>query len=141
MLDQRFESEAITISTEAGNHPDRDPRNKGVLTELFAGVDVGKVNLDHREFAPDQRVSQADARMRQPRRVDQDPVGVASGFLNPVDQQSLVIGLKGIEFTSGLLGEAGEQAVYFGEIRRPVDLRFSGAEHVQIWAVDYENAQ
>ena len=94
MVDQRFEPEAITLGAEPGNDTNRDPRNIGVLTKLLPRVDIRKVDLDDREFAPEQGVSQAHARVREPRRVDQDAVGVASRFLNPVNQQPLVIGLK-----------------------------------------------
>jgi hypothetical protein len=140
VMDQRFESKAITVPAKARDHTHRNARDVGLLSKRFPRVDVAQVHFDHGQLASEQCVAQAHTRMGQSARVDQDTVGIGARLLDPVDQQPLVVGLKSVELTTRIFCHRRKEAIDFRERRRSVDLGLARAEQVQIRTVDHENA-
>ena len=69
------------------------------MTKFFAGMDVGKVNLDGSDADCGDGISEGDTGVGVGRCVEDDEVGGAFGLLNPSDQFAFNIGLA--EFDIG----------------------------------------
>ena len=74
------------------------------LAEVLAGLDGADVDLDVRDGDGLEGVEDRDARVRVGRRVDDDAVDLAVGFLDLVDDAALVVGLEDLDLVEALCG-------------------------------------
>lgn len=71
--------------------------------------------------------------------VDDDAVDVAAGGLDAVHDCAFVVGLEGIEGAAVFDGDGAAVVFDVGQGGVPVDVRFAGAEEVEVWTVDEED--
>ena len=84
----------VAVDAEAADHGLGDRRDVGMLAEVLARMDVGDVDLDHRQLHGQSASRIATEVWRVGGRVDDDAGGLlGAGLLDPVDQLALVVGL------------------------------------------------
>lgn len=107
------------------------------LAEVFAGLDGADVNLNGGDGDGLEGVQDGYAGVRVGRRVDDDAVDLAVGFLDLVDDAALVVGLEDLDLVKALRGARLladlDQAVV---VVAAVDARLANSEHVEVGAVD-----
>ena len=64
------------------------------MTELFPGMHIAKVHLHKRDGNAGQGISQANGRMGEPARVDDDGIALTHQAVNMVDDGAFVVALK-----------------------------------------------
>lgn len=72
--------------------------------EFFPRVDIRQMHFHCGDLDGTKRVANGDAVMRKGARVDQDPVCIPDGCMDPVNNFPLMIGLKIVQFDSGSAG-------------------------------------
>ena len=93
------------------------------------------MHLDHGEPGRENRVAERDAGVGQATRVQQDPVDSADRAIQCVDEHAFMGRLQRLERTAELLGEIVEPALQLPEWNAAIDVRFTGAQRVQVRAV------
>ncbi len=131
----RFETQYVGKRTESGDLASASRSDHGRMTESFSGVDIGKVDLNHREANSADSVSQSDAGVGIGRGVENDCVKLALGLLNPTDQFPLHIGLAELDFDLQLIGPFSHQGFEVSQRGVAIHFRFALAEQVQVWTV------
>src|SRR5690606_17967499 len=109
----------------------------------FAGMDVGDVDFDDRRLRVGEGIADRVAVVGEGASVDDDAGAFRGMILDEVDDRALMIGLERLNRNCWsamrrLLAEPVNDGL---EGRGSVLLGFSGAELVEIWTVDYENAR
>ena len=75
--------------------------------------------------------------MRQPGRIDDDPVSNTIGLLDRRDQIALAVGLHPVKLVPRFIGNGTAAGLDVGKRVMAVDIRFTRAKHVQIGAIDH----
>ena len=127
------------MSSAANHNAIGAQRNIGMMTELFAFVDVGQMNLDHRQVHSKNRIAYRYAGMRIRGRVDQNRVMPASSRLDRRHNLALAVGLKTFDSEPEFVREGGQPAVDIGERSASVHLGFTRAEQIQVRSVHDQN--
>ncbi|MNL39310.1 hypothetical protein D3C87_1615810 [compost metagenome] len=109
------------------------------MAERFAGVDVRQVHFDHRQLTGDQRIANGHRGVGPGGRVDHDPGATTACGVNPVEQFAFMVGLAKFHCQAELFSGAAAQGGNVSEGFVAVGRRFTGAEQVQIRAVEYQN--
>ena len=129
----------VALQTLAGDGGEAGQAGVAYLAEVLAGLDGADVDLDGRDGDGLEGIEDRDARVRVGRRVDDDAVDLAVGFLDLVDDAALVVGLEDLDLVEDLRGSCLladlDQAVV---VVATVDARLANAEHVEVGAVDDE---
>jgi len=140
VLDERFEAEPVAPGTEPRNNAQGDGRHIGSLPEGLAGIDIREMDFHDWKRGRNQRVPERHARMGETTGIDQDRRVVAHGLLNPIDQLTLMVGLKTFNLDTDRLGRGRQLRIKFGQGLGPIDLGLTLAEQVQIRSMDNENS-
>src|SRR3954462_2557212 len=135
-LYQPTQREPVTVSAESAD--DRQRRISEVrMTALgLARIDVGDVQLDERNANADQRVADGETRVRICRRVHYRAIDPAAQRLHRVDHLAFPVVLREAELDSKLLRDFQEAALDVGKCPRPVKLRLTRAEQIEIGPID-----
>jgi hypothetical protein len=129
--------EDVSLQSAAGDHTVRPQRDVGVVPELLAAVDVGDVDLHHRQpVAGVERVEQADRGVRVGGGVDHDAAVVLPGLVDPVDEFALVVGLPQVDGPAVGGRRLGAHRLHVGEGAGAVDVHLAPAEQVQVGPVE-----
>jgi hypothetical protein len=72
-------------------------------------------------------------------RIDDDPIAVVQGLLDPVHNLSFMVGLKGLDIDSKTLTMGLELSVDLIQTLMTIDVWFPFPEHVQVGTVDDYN--
>ena len=89
-----------------------------------------------------QRVTEGDAGMGQPRRVDDDEVGVVlRRRVHALDELVLAVALEGLQTMAEELGLLREEGVDLGQAHGPVVLRLAGAEEIEVRPVQNQDCR
>ena len=139
--DEGFEREQVAAPAEAADLAAADRREQRGVAERLAGVDIGEMDLDGGVAGSGEGVAQGDTGVGQSARVDDDARGVRRLGLEEVDQRALGVGLEWRNLAAKLGGARGQALVDLGEGRRAVDRRLARAQHVEVGAVDRQDAQ
>ena len=111
-----------------------------MVPERFPRVHVAQVHLDERDLHGEQRIAQRDARVGEAGGVEDDEGHVAGRRLvDPRDQLGLGIALERRQVVPGLGGELRHPLVDLVEGDLAVDAGFTGAEQVQVRAVQQQD--
>ena len=110
-----------------------------MVSEFFALVRVGEVDLDHRTIECEEGVEDRDGSMCVGRWVDDDRGGFFPGLLDPIDEGTLMVGLAEVDFQSRVLGFVAREGLYIGERVRAVNFRLASPQHVEVGAVEDED--
>ena len=113
----------------------------GMVAEALASVDVGQVHLDEGDGHRSQGVAHGDAGMRVGSGVDDDERGpVGTGGLDAVDQRAFVVALEMVEGSPMPAGQVGQPGIDVGQRGVAVDLGLTGAQQVQVGAMNDQEA-
>ncbi|MCY1181937.1 hypothetical protein D9M73_224720 [compost metagenome] len=110
-----------------------------MVAEGLAGVHVGQVDFDHRQFAGDQGVADGDRGVGPRGRIDDDPGAATAGGVNPVEQFAFMVGLAKLNCQAELFGGTCAQGRDVCQGFVTVSRRFTGTEQVQVRAVEHQN--
>ena len=110
-----------------------------LMPKLLPPMRIAHVQLDERNVHASQGVPQRDTGMCQSARVDDDGIDFSTRFMDAVNYSPFVVGLECGEgdVEGGGLRFGGRLDV--GKCRVSIYVRFTGAEEVQVWAVDEED--
>src|SRR5579859_788237 len=72
-------------------------------------------------------------------RIDDDPAGPVSRFVNRVNERAFMVGLHGPHADTALLGMVLDFLLNIRQRESPVYSRFAHAKHVQVWPVQQQN--
>jgi len=109
--------------------------------ELFAPVNIRKVDLHDGHVHGYQRISYGNARMGVGRRVNDDALILPSRLLNPRHQFSLYIGLADIKRHSKVAAEPPQGGINIPKRRRTVDRFLTASEKIEIRAMQDQHTQ
>jgi len=126
MLAGCLQGEFVPISAETEQAAFRDVTEITIVPKLFPGERIAQVNLDKRNLNSEQGVTQRDAGVREPTRVQDDefdPVNL--GFLNPVNEFMFGIALKAGKLVSEFFGECNRAILDVAKACRAVDIGFT----------------
>ena len=98
MVYQGRESQQIAVHPESGNLTKNDWRDERSMSEIFPGVDIGKVHFNRRQRDCRKRVTYGHACMGVCARVDQYPIAPIPTLVNLIDNHTLVVALDSPEF-------------------------------------------
>ena len=129
---QAPEREQIPGWSEAGNLPERDTCDVGMVTKRLSLVDVREMYLDGGQPNRCNGIADRDARMCIGGRVDNNPVESASGFLNPCHQFAFAVGLPDVDRHRQLLGQFRQRGIENIQRGRPIDGLFPRAEEIEV---------
>ena len=88
---------------------------------------------------PGQRIADRNAGMRIGRRIDDDEVSaVLPGRLDTVDQRAFVVALPRCQRGAQFACQQFQSLIDLGQREAAVDMRFPGAEQVQVRAMQYQ---
>ena len=120
--------------TRLASYVNVDRRNVIHLAEGFARRRVGQVHFDNRHLAGPEGVMQGHRCMCEGSGIEDEDRAIARGFLHPVHQFALMIGL------ARLKGHAASQAAQAGmdifECFVAVNLRLARTEQVEVWPTE-----
>src|SRR6476660_9515708 len=134
----------VPVDTEAGDHRFCRFRNVGILPEAFARMNIGDVDLDHRQFHihGEQGVHYGDRCGGVAGRIDNNGARLLGvRFLNPVDQFALLVRLPEDDVQAEPLGGVSAKLFHVGKRRAPVFFRLARAEQVHIGSVEDVNCR
>ena len=111
-----------------------------MMAKGFARVDVGEMHFDDRQRRNRaHRVVDGDRGVGVGAGIDDDAGGLLAGFLDPVDEIALVVGLAEIDLQpeprAGLLAVGLD----VGQRLAAIDARLALAEHIEVGTVQDEN--
>ena len=140
VMQRIFQRQFVTVRAQTRDHPDREVGQIRVMTEGFACVDIGEVNFDERNGHRRQRIADRHAGVGVSRRIDHDEIHmIATGLVDPVDQRTLVIVLKGLNKRTDRVPATGQRPVDIVERGVSVMLGFAAPQQVQVGAVHNQN--
>src|ERR1700722_13112691 len=93
-----MQSQHVTLRAAARDNPGRDMRNERVMPEFLALMNVGDMHFQDWHIARFQRIQHGDRGVTERRRIDYDPTGDLSRFVDPVDDFVFAIALMATEF-------------------------------------------
>ena len=112
-----------------------------MLPKSLAREHVAQVNFDERQRDREKGIAQGDAGVRIARGIDDgDRDAVVFGRLNLADQLMLGIALEGDQGMTAGAGECLELGLDIVQTGRTVNLRFAGAEEIQVRAIEQQNS-
>lgn len=114
MRGQGLQRQQVSGWAETRNLAQCDPRDEGVMAKLLPLMDVRQVDFDRRQGHGGNRITYRNARMRVCGRIDDDPVEMSPGVLNPGDQFPFYIGLLGLYRNPQFRAPAGNGLVDVG---------------------------
>lgn len=109
--------------------------------ELFAPVNVRQMDFDDGDIHGCQRIPYRHTRMRVGRRVDDDPLIDAAGFLNPGHQFTLQIRLPDIKRHAKLAAQLLQGRINIPKRRRTVNRFLTASEEIEIGAMQDQHTQ
>src|SRR5690606_2575731 len=109
-------------------------------SELFARVDIGDVDLGEREQHPGERVAEGYRGVSESSRVDHDALAILASRVNRIDQDAFVIALHAAHLEACFGSRFCSDPFDVCQRMSAVYLRFSGAEQVEVRAVDEQDA-
>lgn len=129
------------MRAKAANDPLRGGRNERFVTKFLALVDIGKMDFDHGQVAERQRIKQRHGCMRVSSGVEDNAVVLILRVLNQRDEISLAIGLLEIhgqpQACRALLADQAD----LRQRLSAVDIGFTLPQHIQIGAVEDQDAK
>src|SRR5688572_6616580 len=120
---------------EAADHAGRHQADIGMAAELLAAERIGQMHLDDRFVIGAKRVIERHRGMGEGSSVHDHAAGFLTGFLHPVDQRALMVGLAEDDLEAMGLGLAGGEALDLGQAGAAIDLRLPGAEEIERRAI------
>ncbi len=141
MVGEATHRQKVAVWAESGDLRQGDTRNKGFVAKLLALMNVGEVYFDSRKRDGGDRITDSDARMRIPGRINNDPVEPSLCFLYPRHQLAFKIRLANRHADPMFFGESCQSRVHFRKGSGPVDRFLSGPQEVQIGTVEHEQPQ
>lgn len=128
MDDGGFKRQQITGFTKSADDTDRQVRKIRVRSELFARVDIGKMDFDKREPGGQKRVTNRYAGVGISRRIDNDELDLLRPrLLDAADDIAFGVGLKSLQFDTILLRHGSQVLVDRGKRIVTVNFGFSRA--------------
>ena len=108
------------------------------MPERFPGMGVAQMQLHIGDRDTQQRIPQSNRCMRQSTGIDQDPLRLAHGLVNAVNQGSFEIALETIQNGSSLLGLSTQLCLDGGKGVLAIDPRLPLAQQIEIGAVQQQ---
>src|SRR5262249_17091891 len=118
--------ECVAADAEAADHRARGLRNIGIVAEALARVDVGDVDLDHRNAGREDGVEDRDRGGGVAPRIEHDAHRLLARLLDPIDQRALVIRLAKLDPKAEALGRLAAQPLDVGKRGVSVFFRLAG---------------
>src|SRR5260370_20193129 len=106
------------------------------MTEFFPGMDVQKVNLNGWQIDRRDGIPECNTGVGIGGGVQDDNIELAPGFLNPIDQLALDIGLPEFNFRFELLGPFTDPGFDVRQRCPSIDLWLPLAEEIEVGAVE-----
>lgn len=129
----------IPINPQSHNNPRRLITKIRVMAPRLSRMNIAHMQLDKGDSHTEQGIPDRHRGMRVGTGVDDDAVDVAAGGLDAVHDCAFVVGLEGIEGAAVFDGDGAAVVFDVGQGGVPVDVRFAGAEEVEVWTVDEED--
>ena len=138
----RFECEQVGVCPESRNLSAADRSNKALVPEFLACVNVREVNFNRWHLNGGDGVAQRDTGVRVRCGIEDDPIKLALGILNPTYQLAFDIRLAKLERRRGaqLAGALANAGLDFRERRAPVLFRLTRPQQVQVRPIEVQDS-
>src|SRR5262245_5079839 len=130
------DGQLIAVRAEARHHPGRRQRDVGGMSKSFAAMHVGNMHLDDRAGAGVERVQNGNRGVGKRARVDDDCDRAFARFVNPIDQLEFGVALLELDGEPEFGSQPPAIRLDVGKGLTPVNMRFTGAEQIQIRSVE-----
>lgn len=136
MLVRGLQSKFVTERPEAEQAAVCDVTEITTVPKFFSSKRVAEMNLDKRDLNRQKGISQSHAGVRKAARIQDDETDVVGRcLLNPIDEFMFGVALETSEFMPKCGCSLYAAFLDVLETRCAVDVRFTRAQKVQIWAV------
>lgn len=133
------QSRLVAIRAQAADEAYRQVGQIRVMPEGLSLIQIGQMYFNKWDRDPGQRIANCDAGVRICRRVDDDEVrAVLPGRLYAVNQRAFVIALPRCQRDAHFACKQLKVLIDLLQREAAVDMRFSGAEQVQVRAMQYQ---
>lgn len=112
-----------------------------MMAEGFATIDVAEVNFYSRQRHRSNGISQGNASVGIGTRVNQNALLLSQSSVDSVNERTFVVGLEGCDLNLKRSGFQLQGTVDIDQRLYTVDTRFSFAQKIQVWAMQYQNIQ
>jgi len=141
-VEREFERVHISLPAKAANHAFSLVGEIRVMPERFAAMYVRQMNLDERDADPRQCVPNGHAGVRVRGGIDQYEIGLFSpGGLDAIDESAFMIALERREFDACVRCAVRKCLIDLRQRYAAINLRFPGAEKVEVGAVQYQQSR
>lgn len=130
-----FKAQKIRIGTEPADLPSAHRRDHRPVPEFLPGMNVGKMDLHHRDLHSGNGVSQGNAGVSVRGGVEDHGVKWATRRLEPLHQLALMIGLTKFDDCIQFPGPLTHLVFNVGQGRTAIYLRLPCSQEVQVGAV------
>jgi hypothetical protein len=132
---QRLQPQQISFRAEPADHAGCYLGDVRTVPELFPPVNIRQVDFYDRNFDRAQCVPDRNRSVRVGARIDQNPMALFPGILNPINQLPFVIALQKLDFQAMLRPKIATRLLDLRQCRFPVNLWLTSTKQIQIRTV------
>lgn len=139
-MSERTVRTLVANRSETSNRSQADGREQRLMPEVFSSCRVREMHLDRREPHGADGIAQRNRRVGVPARIEERTVCPLSSVMEMVDKLSFAVRLQGRNLVAEVGRQRRDRFFDLGQRGRAVDLRFAGAEQIEVWTVQEQES-